>query len=135
MRSGLISAGAASKLAVLKGTKVQASKMASFDGKSKDEGAGKSKGDAIARTRHIEAPSTQKDRARSKPSSGAQAKGSQIPRRAQINTFPGKQKVAFPAGTGDKRSPKAASDNTRMKGGPKPKSGGPYGGPSSRAAG
>jgi hypothetical protein len=155
MRMGLISGAAAAKVGV-RGTKVQKSKMAAFDGKSRDEGdVMGNRGDALARSSHIEAPSSQADRAgsmpstkkgntgggavgsaaRSKSTQGGRVGASSIPRRGAIDGFPGKQRVPFPAGTGTNRPPKNASDNTRMKGGPKPKSGFPYGGPSSRAAG
>lgn len=128
-RRGLVSSNA-----VLKATTVQKSKMASFNGRQKDEGKAHAKGHPIARVGHINAGSTQADRAKSTPSKGARVNASQTPKRSAIDKFPGKQATIWPAKTGVKAS-KGFTGNTKMKGGPKPKSGGAYGGPSSRAAG
>lgn len=132
--SSLARRGLVSSNAVLKATKVQKSKMAPFDGKSKDEGKAHAKGHAIARVGQINDSKTQRDRAKSMPSKGARVNASQTPNRKQIDRFPGKQAATFPKGAGMKSS-KGFTGNTKMKGGPKPKSGGQYGGPSSRAAG
>lgn len=128
-RRGLVSSNA-----VLKATKVQKSKMAPFDGKKKDEAEAHSKGHPIVRVGQINDSKTQADRAKSMPSKGARVNASYVPGRKAIDQFPKGQAKTFPAGAGYVGKG-AAGKNTRMKGGPKPKSGGPYGGPSSRAAG
>lgn len=128
-RRGLVSSNA-----VLKATKVQKSKMAPFDGKKKDEAKAHSKGHRIVRVGQINASSTQADRAKSMPSKGARVNASYVPGRKAIDQFPKGQAKTFPAGAGMKSS-NGFTGNTKMKGGTKPKSGGPYGGPSSRAAG
>lgn len=126
-RRGLVSSNA-----VLKATTVQKSKMASFNGRQKDEGKAHAKGHAIARVGHINAGSTQADRAKSTPSKGARVNASQTPNHSAIDKFPGKQSKTFPAG--GKVSAKGKK-SVGVKGGAGKSSGPMYGGPSSRAAG
>jgi hypothetical protein len=152
-RRGLISSGAMNK--TLAQTKVQKSKMTKFNSKVKDEGDKDFGGHSHFGTNNINNKATQGDRVpggsspsrktggrptgiigsgnRSQSRQGGHVGSSQTPNRKQIDNFPAKQKQHFPAGAGYVGKG-AAGKNTRMKG-PKPKSGGPYGGPSSRAAG
>lgn len=130
-RRGLVSSKGVQN-AILNSTKVQKSKMASFDGRHKDEGKAHGIGDGIAGVGHINGKPTQADRAHSMPSKGARVNASQTPKRAQIDKFPGKQAKTFPAG--GKVSAKGKK-SVGVKGGAGKSGGGPYGGPSSRAAG
>lgn len=156
MKTGMISTAAMN--ATLAKTKVQKSKMTTFESKVKDEGNKSFDGHAHFGTNQINNKAVQKDRApaggsmpsrktggkatgiigsgnRSQSKQGGRVDSSYVPGRAAINEFPAKGAgKPWPASTGVKAS-KGFTGNTRMKGGPKPKSGGPYGGPSSRAGG
>lgn len=156
MRQGLISAGAKSKLAVLRGTRAQKTKMVTFDGRKKDEGGRKDHGEVP--NREINHPTNQSDRIGSKPSKiagratgfmagkpngksrsrqggGIGKRESQVSR-GQIDSAE-MQGPRFPAGAGYVGKG-AAGKNTRMKG-PIRRTGGPggqvgqlYGGASKR---
>jgi len=99
MRAGLISPKAGAKLAVLRGTRAQKSKMASFDGKQKDE-AIRTRGEVPPN--EINHPTNQRHGSRFMPSKGGSVgKGGQ-PTRSAIdeNTgkkFPGESKVGTKA--------------------------------------
>jgi hypothetical protein len=127
MRSGLVSAKAAAKFkpAVLKQTRVQPSKMATFNHTGKDEGRVNGKG-TLATRGQINSSATQRDRAHSLPSTGgAVGKYGQVNRK-EIDTSD-MQAPRFPAGTGTDHPRSNKTGNTRMKG-PIPKSGAAYGG-------
>jgi hypothetical protein len=110
------------KLAVLRKTRAQKSKMAAFEHKDKDEGGTKK---AEIPTGEINHPTNQR-----KGSVGTVSKGGGIGKAEsqfhpnEINK-PGNGKV-WPKG-GDVSSSNPATGNTRMKG-PIAKTGGPYGG-------
>jgi hypothetical protein len=154
-RRGLVSSKGVQN-AILNSTKVQKSKMTTFDSKVKDEGNKDFDGHANFGTGQINSPAVQRDRApggsmpsrktggkptgiigsgnRSQSKQGGAVMASQTPKRSQIDKFPGKQAKTFPAGAGMKAS-KGFTGNTKMKGAKPLRSGGPYGGPNSRAAG
>jgi hypothetical protein len=126
-RLGSISPKAAatfnSKLAVLRQTRPQKSKMVAFDGKSKDEGTGKKRAEIPGR--EINHPTNQK-----KKGIGTVSKGGGIGKgESQFNSRQidqGENKKTWPKGGGVSSS-NPATGNTRMKG-PIAKTGGPYGG-------
>lgn len=124
MRSGLVSAKAASKPAILKQTRVQKSKMANFNDKSQTaDGDADDKG-AIKVRKELNAKTHQTGEQASK---GARVNASYAPGRHAINEFPQGQGRTFPAGKKFAGGPSKKTGNTRMKG-PIARSGGPYGG-------
>lgn len=152
-RGGAVSAKAYGKLKQLRGTKVQASKMAPFDGKgSKDEGGRTDRGDSgVASRRHIDqhqdiAPrGLTGNRATGRPS-GATGMNSGVPknvrsftktggsvpgntnnpRRAQIDQGE-YQKPDWPAGTKLVKQSMSGASNSKSRG-RIPAQGGQYGG-------
>jgi hypothetical protein len=127
MNSGTISAKAGAalnkKLAVLKQTRAQNSKMAAFAGRSKDEGSTHQK--AEVPNNEINNKTNQRDRIGSKPSAGGQARGGTAPKRTQIDQGAMQGKKWIPGGNVSAANPKTG--NTRMKGPIAPR-GGQYGG-------
>ncbi len=128
-RPGSISPKAAatlnSKLAVLRGTRPQKSKMAAFGRKEKDEGSAHKK--AEIPNREINHPTNQGGSAaygRRVSKGGGVGKGESQVGRSQIDQ--GENKKTWPYGGGVSAS-NPATGNTRMKG-PIAKTGGPYGG-------
>jgi hypothetical protein len=109
--SGRISDKQMSKLAVLRGSHSQKSKMAPFDGKKRDEGAKGNRGIPEVCDYEIDKPSVQ---SRSNMSKGGKAgpEGGTL-KRKQIDT---RQTPKFPAG-GDVKASNPKTGNTRMKGG------------------
>ena len=93
MRSGLISPKASAKLAVLKKTRAQKSKMATFDHTFRDEGRTQQR--AEVPNREIDHPTNQRDRARSLPSKGGSVGRIGMPKTAHIDREQGPK---FPAG-------------------------------------
>lgn len=100
------------KLAVLRGTRPQKSRMAAFDHKAKDEG--KTQQRAEVPGNEIDHPTNQRDRIGSTPSKGGQARGGAEPRTGHINQG-SQQRPKFPAG-GAMSSKNPKTGNTRMKG-------------------
>lgn len=125
--------GLVSQNAILKATKVQKSKMAPFDGKSKDEGKQKGK-PPIGRNNQINRPAVQADHVPggSMPSRGGGVIGKTQPHRNAIDKALGGQAKKFPAGGNVSAKGKKG---VGVKGPAGKSSGGQYGGPSSRAAG
>lgn len=116
MLAGSISPKAAKKLngklAVLRKTRAQKSKMAAFNASTKDEGKVQQKAEIPAR--EINHPTNQRDRVGSTPSKGAQARGGIVPTRKQIDQGPMQSKKWVPGSDISASNPKTG--NTRMKG-------------------
>lgn len=123
MRSGLVSAKAASKPAILKQTRVQNSKMADFDSKRKAEGSLSNKG-ALKVRGELDSKTHQTPNHMSK---GGRVNASYAPGPKHIDGFPEGHAKTFPRGAAIAGGPSKKTGNTRMKG-PIPRSGGPYGG-------
>ena len=129
-RRGLISQKQAGKLGILKQTKSGVpTKMADFDGRSKDEGGTRDKGAPEASTRHIDKRQDMGSPARASgaPSSGGSVgKGAtgQPVRRRQLDDA-ATQKPDFPAGSGKRGAPPNEVRSSPPGGGkPVPSSGG-----------
>lgn len=95
MRAGLISPKASAKLAVLRGTRAQKGRMATFDHKHRDEGDVKAKAIAETDGRHIDRKQHGKGavgRGQEMPSRGGSAgKGATYqPKKQHIDQFPAK---------------------------------------------
>jgi hypothetical protein len=129
---GKLAAKSSSKPKVLNQTRVQNSRMADFDGKSKDEGTNRDRGArSVAGNRHID---TKQDLGTPARASGRPSRGGFVKDQMQVNTDEiddvDNQRPAFPRGAKVK-----AANGARQVGvkGPPGKSSGPeYGGPSSR---
>ena len=129
LKLGMVSAKAAAKWkkpAILSATRSQKSKMATFENKGHDEGKAYNYG--VHDVDVINSPATQKDRAGSMPSKGGAVNASYYPGPKAIDQFPKVQKKTWPAGGGTNHPRSTKTGNTRMKGGPPIKSGGPSGG-------
>src|SRR5260221_943388 len=132
-RPGSISPKAAatlnSKLAVLRGTRPQKSKMAAFNKSEKDEGSAHKK--AEIPNREINHPTNQKKKNIGTVSKcGALGKAESQENRSHIDA--GRNAKTWPGGGGVSAS-NPATGNIRMKG-PIAKTGGPYGGGGRAAA-
>lgn len=136
-RRGVISGKQMGKLAALKGTKPQNSKMAAFDGKSKDEGDRAEYGHESFSTDEINEKGVQdKGGKYGTPSKGGRAGPERAAAKTREIDDSSMQKPKFPAG--DKvRAGKRGAGPVGMGGKSKAlrSSGGAYGGPNSRANG
>jgi hypothetical protein len=122
--SGAISGKQMGKLAVLKKTRVQKSKMAPFEQKTRDEGDPRNVGEKNYSVDHINEREVQKLGTAGRVSKGGGARGGVEPHSEHINGP--MTKGAWPKGGGVSASnPKTG--NTRMKG-RVPAQGGQYGG-------
>lgn len=110
------------KLAILKQTRAQNSKMAAFGRKEKDEGSAHKK--AEIPNREINHPTNQKKGIGTVSKGGGIGKGESQLHKGEIDQ--GENKKTWPSGGGVSAS-NPATGNTRMKG-PIAKTGGPYGG-------
>ena len=122
--SGAISGKQMSKLAVLKKTRNQKTKMAPFDQKTRDEGDLHNAGEKNYSVDHINERQVQKLGTAGRVSKGGGARGGVEPHREHINGP--MTKGAWPKG-GDVSASNPKTGNTRMKG-PVPPQGGQYGG-------
>ena len=122
---GSISPKQMQKLAVLRGTRSQKSKMAPFEHKDKDEGQAHGKGHPDYSVDEINERATQRRCTAGRVSKGGQARGGTEPHSGHIN-YGAFGKPAFPPGSKvSAKNPKTG--NTRMKG-KIPAQGGLYGG-------
>lgn len=116
MYAGSISPKAAgklnAKLAVLRKTRPQKSKMAAFEAKGKDEGSAHKK--AEVPSNEINHPTNQKRGSFGRVSKGGSAKGNTAPTSRQINQKPMQGKRWVPGSNVSASNPKTG--NTRMKG-------------------
>ena len=112
-RSGAISDKQMAKLQVLRGTKVQKSKMAPFEQKTKDEGNLRNKGVATVRVNQINGPDQDKGGKYGTPSKGGTVGKTSGISVSEINRGD-YQTPKFPSG-GNVKSSNPKTGNTRMK--------------------
>lgn len=113
-QSGAISDKQMAKLQVLRGTRVQKSKMAPFEQKSKDEGALGNKGIAQARVGQINGPGQDKGGKFGTPSKGGRAGPAGQYHVNEINRAD-KQTPKFPAGSKMKAGNKVGNARSKAK--------------------